>query len=146
MLTQMMDNLYIDKLKGSITDNEYDKFYQKFKDQALDINLRLEQLQEAENNYYVTAKYLLDLTNRAYDLFMSSEVEEKRHLIKLILSNLELNDENIVCNVISPFDMILKMSDSHLWLGTLYTFRTFNWNSIVLTLKIFSHKLEAISC
>lgn len=116
-LTQMMDNLYIDKLKGSITDSAYDKFYQKFKDQALDINLRLEQLQEAENNYYVTAKYLLDLTNRAYELFMSSEVEEKRHLIKLILSNLELKDENIVCNVVSPFDMILKMSDSHLWLG-----------------------------
>lgn len=87
------------------------------KDQNLDITIRLEQLQEAENSYYVTAKYLLDLTNRIHDLFIGSEVEEKRHLIKLILSNLELNDENIVCNVVSPFDLILKMSDDPLWLG-----------------------------
>ena len=61
--------------------------------------------------------FKLDLTSRVYDLFMSSEVEEKRQLIKLILSNLELKDENIVCNAISPFDLILKVSDDHLWLG-----------------------------
>ena len=50
----------------------------------------LSQLQEAEDNYYITAKYILDLSSRAYDLFVSSEVEEKRQLIKLILSNLRL--------------------------------------------------------
>ena len=42
-----------------------------------DIALRLSQLQEAEDNYYVTAKYGLELSKHAYDLFKSSEVEEK---------------------------------------------------------------------
>ena len=93
-LTKMMDNLYLDKLKGRITESEYDKFYQFIRDQITDINIRLEQLQEAEDNYYITAKYVLDLANRAYDLFMSSEVEEKRQLIKLVLSNLRLEGEN----------------------------------------------------
>jgi DNA invertase Pin-like site-specific DNA recombinase len=46
-LTKMMDNLYLDKLKGRITDSEYDRFYQKFRDESTDINIRLEQLQEA---------------------------------------------------------------------------------------------------
>ena len=116
-ITKMMDNLYVDKLKGSITNNEYDRFHQTFREQAADINLRLAQLQEAENNYFITAKYLLDLTSRAHELFMSSEVEEKRHLIKLILSNLELKGEKIVYDVLSPFDLILKCSDHPLWLG-----------------------------
>ena len=85
----MMDNLYLDKLKGRITESEYDKFYTSLRDQVTDISIRLEQLQEAEDNYYITAKHVLDLINRAYELFIGSEVEEKRQLIKLVLQNLK---------------------------------------------------------
>ena len=28
----MMDNLYLDKLKGRITEDDYDRFYQSFND------------------------------------------------------------------------------------------------------------------
>lgn len=90
-LTKMLDNLYMDKLKGRITESEYDKYYITFRDQLTDICARLERLQEAEDNYYITSRYVLDLITRAYDLFMSSEVEEKRQLIKLILSNLMID-------------------------------------------------------
>jgi site-specific DNA recombinase len=117
MLTKMMDNLYLDKLKGRITDSEYDRFYQSLRDQMTDITIRLEQLQEAEDNYYTTAKHVLELTNRAYDLFVSSEVEEKRQLIKLILSNLRIEGKNMLYDVQKPFDLILKTADSKLWRG-----------------------------
>ncbi len=46
----------------------------------------------------------------AYDLFLSSEVEEKRQLIKLILSNLKVEDGNVVYDVQKPFDLIVKCS------------------------------------
>ena len=39
-VTKMMDNLYLDKLKGSITESDYDKFYQKFRDQIADISIQ----------------------------------------------------------------------------------------------------------
>ena len=55
-----------------------------------EINARLARLQAADRDYYLTAKYILELSSSAYDLFMSSEVEGKRHLIKLVFSNLEL--------------------------------------------------------
>jgi site-specific DNA recombinase len=116
-VTKMMDNLYIDKLKGKISDDEYEKFYKTFKDQKSDISIRLEKLQSAENNYYITAKYLLDITNRAYDLFLSSEVEDRRQLIKLVLSNLRLEGENIAYDALSPFNFILNAADSNLWRG-----------------------------
>jgi hypothetical protein len=58
---------------------------------------------------------ILDLTSRAYELFKSSEVEEKRQLIKLILSNLELNGEKLVWQAHKPFDLILEMNDCQLW-------------------------------
>ncbi len=115
MISKMIDNLYLDKLKGRITDSEYDRFYTSFRDQITDISIRLEKLQEAEDNYYVTAKYLLNLVNRAFDVFMSSEVEEKRQLIKFILSNLRLDDEKLLWDSAKPFDLILNCSDRQQW-------------------------------
>ncbi len=38
------------------------------------LQIKLNQLQEAENNYYITAKYVLEVANKAHDLFMGSEV------------------------------------------------------------------------
>lgn len=114
-ITKMMDNLYLDKLKGRITESAYDKFYTSLRDQVTDISIRVEQLQEAEDNYYITAKYVLNLTSRAYELFISSEVEEKRQLIKLILQNLHLKDEKLVWEAHSPFNLILECSDRQVW-------------------------------
>lgn len=77
--------------------------------------MRLERLKEAESNYYITTKYLLKLADQAYDLFMSSKVEEKRLLIKLVLSNLRIEDEKLVWEAHKPFDSILECSDRQLW-------------------------------
>lgn len=35
-------------------------------------------LEEAETNYFITAKYTLALVSRAHDLFKNSEVTEKQ--------------------------------------------------------------------
>ncbi len=115
--SKMLDNLYLDKLKGRITESEYDKFYTSLRDQVTDISIKLEQLQEAEDNYYITSKHVLDLVNRAYELFIGSEVEEKRQLIKLILQNLRLEDEKLLWEASKPFDLILESSDRQQWRG-----------------------------
>lgn len=115
-ITNMLDNLYLDKLKGRITNDEYDKFYQSFREQIADLDTRLGMLQEAEDNYYITAKYLLELANRAYDLFASSEVDERRQLLKLVLSNLRVDGKTIQYQAQKPFDTILNYSNSQLWL------------------------------
>ncbi len=116
-LTTMIDNLYLDRLKGRITENDYDRFYQSLKDQMTEVTVRIESLQTAEDNYFMTAKYVLEIVNRAYELFTSSEVEEKRQLIKLILSNLRMEGENIDWDVQKPFDLFLNLTDSIKWRG-----------------------------
>ena len=114
-LTRMMDNLYLDKLKGKIGDEQYDRFYESFTTKKDDITLRLSQLQEAEDNYYVTAKYILELSKHAYDLFMSSEVEEKRQLLKLIFLNIKMKDKKLVWEAQKPFDILIEATDRKLW-------------------------------
>ncbi|MBT4856477.1 recombinase family protein [bacterium] len=116
-LTKMLDNLYLDKLKGSITESDYDKFYQSLHDQLITINSRLEQLEESDDNYFTTAKYVLSLANKAQELFESSEVDERRQLINLLLSNVRVEDEYVLYDVQKPFDLIVNCSDGQLWRG-----------------------------
>ena len=99
-----------------ITDDEYDKFYQSFREKVAEIDTRLSILQEADDNYYITARYLLELANRAYELFKSSEVEERRQLIKLVLSNLRVEDKIVRYDAIKPFDTILNYAERQAWL------------------------------
>lgn len=99
-----------------ITDSEYDKYYKDFRDKIAEIDARLVLLQEAEDNYYITANYLLELANRAYELFKSSELEEKRQLIKLVLPNLVVEGKKVRYEAAKPFNAILNCADSQLWL------------------------------
>lgn len=69
---------------------------QKYLTLKNDINDRLGALLEAEDNYYVTSKYVLELTKHAYELFMISEVEQKRQLITLVLQTICLDGKNVV--------------------------------------------------
>lgn len=70
---------------------------------------------EAENNYYITAKYLLEIAQRAHELFESSIVEEKRQLLKLVLSKLEIDNEKLLWKLNKPFDLMIECNDRHLW-------------------------------
>jgi len=60
-----------------IAEDEYNKFYTRFREKINGIDSKLANLQKAEDEYYITANYLLELANRAYELFKSSETGEK---------------------------------------------------------------------
>lgn len=68
---------------------------------------------------------MLELANRAYELFMRSEVEEKRLLIKLVLSNLRVNGKTVRYEAIKPFDTLLKYTDNQLWLPDVHALRMY---------------------
>lgn len=111
------EKIYLDKLDGKISEADYDKYSQTFREKISEIDANLSMLQDAEDNYYITTKYVLELANRAYELFKSSEVEERRQLIKLVLSNLRMEDKNLVFEAKKPFDTIINYADRKLWLG-----------------------------
>jgi hypothetical protein len=62
----------------------------------------------------IMAKYLLELVNHVYDLFLSSELEERRQLVNLVLQNLKLDNKKLVYVAQKPFDMLLNCGDNKL--------------------------------
>lgn len=113
--TNRLDKIYLDRLDGNITEESYSRYYKQFRDELTDIDAQLSRLQEAEDSYYETATAILGITMNAHDLFISSEVEDRRHLIKLVLSNLTLDNEKLVYEAHKPFDLMLECSDRKLW-------------------------------
>lgn len=109
--SQRCEKLYMDKLDGRITEQTYDNFYQSFQDKIAEVDARLAMLQDAEDNYYITANYILELAKRAHELFESSEVEERRQLLRFVLSNLTLDSKTVRYEAVKPFDTILNFKD-----------------------------------
>lgn len=111
LYAKRLEGIYTDKLDGRITVSEYDNYSKTFRDEIANIDSQLAALQEADDTYYMTAQYLVELAQSAHDIFISSELQEKRELMTLSLSNLRIEDEFVRYNVIKPFDTILNYAD-----------------------------------
>jgi site-specific DNA recombinase len=109
------ERLYMDRLDRRITESEYDNYQQQFQDKINDIEARLALLKNAEDNYYTTAECVLRLAKHAHELFVGSEVEKKRQIVKLTLQNLRLEGKKVVYEAYEPFDLILKCNDRQRW-------------------------------
>ncbi|MFH1874661.1 MAG: hypothetical protein ABH859_05685 [Pseudomonadota bacterium] len=70
----------------------------------------LEQHTQADESFNTTVSTLLDLASRAYELFESSRPEQKRELINLTLSNLQLKGRTLEYQTRKPFSEFRKMA------------------------------------
>ncbi len=90
----------------SITQDEYDKKRKEWTYKKQEIETRLGRINNADEEYYITASYLLQLASRSYELFMGSEPEQKRQLVTLTLRNLEIKDGLLSYEWVKPFDTV----------------------------------------
>ena len=107
---------------------------------------KIEKLQFADEEYYITSSYLLKLAENAGKLFESSEAHEKRLLLKMALQNLELKGKKVRYDWIKPFDKIANLASRPIWLERWYDFRATDWASYLeypeFTMKQTQHFLS----
>ena len=111
-----IEAMYEDKLDGSITESFYTKKREEYRAKQKDISDKISRLGLADEEYYLTSEYLLQLANRAYDLFISSEAREKRQLLKLTLQNLRIQGNSVKFDLVSPFDKVFACTSRQSWL------------------------------
>ena len=75
----------------------------------------MDNLEGADDGYYITARYLLQLANKAPAIFESSEAETKRELIKLVLQNPVIDGVTLSATIRKPFSYFAEGSDQHIW-------------------------------
>ena len=69
----------------------------------------------ADEDFTITLNCLMDIASKAYELFESSKVEQKRHLINFVLTNLQLKGKKLMFTVKKPFDLFLNLDDGYEW-------------------------------
>lgn len=119
-----MKTLYEDRLVGRITTDQYDEYVTQLEARQQDLNDRLKLLTSDNKSFQLTASYLLDLAQRAEQLFKESDEALQNKLLEYVLSNIELKDKKLSYMFNDPFRTIVEAkkkslvgSESTIWCG-----------------------------
>lgn len=111
-----LDNALDMRLEGSITKEEYDEIASKLRLKQHQLNEKLQNQTSADESFAITVSALLDIASNAHDLFVSSEIEEKRQLMGFVFSNLKIRGKNLEYSMRRPFNMLVNTSNRQEWL------------------------------
>jgi len=105
----------------------FNKKLNEFKDRQTEIADKTHEYTNADESFYLTANAVLNLAKKAKDVFMGSEIAEKRQLLNFLLQNCQLNEKNLEFSLRKPFDAIANYSQLNSELRALKLFRTAIW-------------------
>ena len=135
--TKRIERMYEDKLDDLISAEEFKARQIDFKAKQIEIERKIKRLRDADEEYYITAEYLLTLANQAHEKFLSSEFESKRTLVNLVVQNLKLESSTLVYDWVEPFDTIFKCASQSIWQPLLDVFRNFEVEKVVIQVHQF---------
>lgn len=123
-LKEKMRKVYYDLLEGRITQQFHDDIATELETKQQELNDRLKLLTSDNKTFQVTASYLLDLAQRAEQLFNESDDDLRQKLLEYVLSNIELKDKRLSYILNDPFRTIVETkkkalsgSNSNIWCG-----------------------------
>ena len=65
----------------------------------------------ADENYYITVNTVLNVAQRASEIFECSETNEKRQLLNFLLQNLKLKEKTLQFELKKPFNYIVNLHE-----------------------------------
>ena len=80
----------------------------------------LQQLQghsKADEAFLISSSYVLELANRAEELFEKSQARQKNELLRFVLANASVEGEKLVYKLKNPFAAIVLCNETGNWLG-----------------------------
>ena len=107
--------MYEDKLDGIISNEDYRTKARDYEEKQKALELKMKKLREADQDFYNSAEQILNLATRAGEIYISSEMDEKRQLLKYTFSNLYLRGEKLEPEWKSVFSKLLLWGDRTKW-------------------------------
>lgn len=123
-ITKQIEKNYKYLLAGSITQPLHDKTANELEARQQELNDMLKSLTSDNKSFALTSSYLLDLAQRAEELFVASDEGLRNKLLEYVLSNIELKDKKLSYMFNQPFRTIIETkkkslvgSNSNIWCG-----------------------------
>jgi len=105
--------MYLDKLDGEISSEEYARLSNKLRSDLTDLKFTMEGLAGENGDCFDSGKRLLELAQKAASLNSAQIPAEKRELLNSVHSNSTWADETLTANFNKPFDMIAVSNQAY---------------------------------
>lgn len=114
-LASYLDTAYTDRLEGRIPQDVWERRSAEWETERKDIDRQLAALGNAKVNYLASGIKLLELAQRAHELYVSQSPHEQRRLLNVVVSNCTLRDRTVEYSWRKPFDLLADISESNNW-------------------------------
>jgi hypothetical protein len=105
-LQKRLDAMYLDKLDGRITAEEYDRHSGCWKSEQRQLEGQIKDLEVTASQFRTTEGIeLLKLAKNAGKLFEMQPAQEKKRLLKFVVSNSSWKDGKLTVQYRQPFDL-----------------------------------------
>ena len=108
MLENRLDKLYEDKIDGKIRQEFYDSKYAKYSTDLENTKQKLNKLSGKHTKHYELGINIYELSQRATKIFKKALYDDKRKLIRLVFSELYLDEGILKYEYTKPFTLLLK--------------------------------------
>lgn len=108
-MQKRMDNLYQDKLDELISKEKYDDMFKQFSIEKEDITQAIQKHSQSSTKYQELGVNLYEVSQRAKELFLKAERDEKRKLILLVFNNLTLDEGKLEFEFTAPFKLLSEV-------------------------------------
>ena len=112
-LEDRLEKMYLDKLDGIISNEEYTRLSKKFRSDLTDLKFRMEPLAVEKDDCLDSGKRLLELAQKAASLYSAQVPTEKRKLLNLVYSNSSWAGGELTPNYRKPFDMLAVSNQAY---------------------------------
>jgi hypothetical protein len=100
--------LYDDKLDGKITSDFYEQKFREYTKEKEEIISSIERHSDAQNKYFELGINILELSQKAKEIYLKASDEQKRMLLNLVFSKLTLNNGKLKAFYSKPFEICLR--------------------------------------
>lgn len=105
-LQHRLDAMYVDKLDGDISAEYFQEKGEAWRREQADIRRKMEAHEQANQSYMEEGIQLLELADRAYELYCQQPPEEQRRLLNCVFSHATWGNGSLSPVYRPPFDLI----------------------------------------
>lgn len=112
-----IERIYEDYLDEKIPESLYKRKFEEYREAAKSLQNKRLNIEQVDDDYYSTVNHLLELARNAPMLFENANPEQKKGLINLVLSNLQLEGKQLRWELKKPFDTMAYCNENANWQG-----------------------------
>jgi site-specific DNA recombinase len=110
-----LDQAYQDKLDGKITAEFWERKAAVWQVEEQGTLAAMREAESLRPERFLDAARILELANKAYFLYVKQPPQEKAKLLRMVLSNCQIDATNIYPTYRKPFDLIFQQTKNEVW-------------------------------